>query len=247
MDKDSGTHHPGPLLTRMKFNVVPDRASIYVDDTCVGRVSDYEGDGYRVNPGEHRIKIELHGYETFEESIALIPGQMFELKIRLAKLSDKSKIATLSVLDRLIDQEPKRRSESMPTPAKSVRAVKEALRRDLEFLMNTRCVGDDPPESLKELRRSVFVYGLSDTTSMNLFATADQRLLLREIEACIALFEPRLARTKVTVAATADTPHLVHFVIEGLLRVAPEPLPVRFDSLLELNNGTYQVRGDAGA
>src|SRR5882762_9820008 len=217
MDKDAGTHHPGPLLTRVKFNVVPDRASIYVDDTCVGRVNDYEGDGYRLNPGEHRIKIELHGYETFEESIALIPGQMFELKIRLAKLSDKSKIATLSVL-----------------------AVNEALRRDLEFLMNTRCVGDDPPESLKELRRSVYVYGLSDITSMNLFATADQRLLLREIEACIALFEPRLARTKVSVAATADTPHLVHFVIEGLLRVDPEPIPVRFDSLLELNNGTYQ-------
>lgn len=247
MEKDAGTHHRGPLQTRVKFDVVPDRASIYVDDTFVGRVTDYEGDGYRVNPGEHRIKIELHGYETFEEFIAIIPGQTFELKIRLTKLSDKSKIATLSVLDRLIDQEPKRRSESMPTPAKSVRAVKEALRRDLEYLMNTRRMADDPPESLKELRRSVYVYGLSDITSMNLFTAADQRLLLREIEACIALFEPRLVRTKVSVASTADTPHLVHFAIEGLLRVDPEPIPIRFDSLLELNNGTYQVRGDAGA
>jgi type VI secretion system protein ImpF len=247
MEKGGGTHYPSPLLTRVKFDVAPDRASIFVDDNYLGRVGDYEGEEYDVAPGEHRIKIELHGYETFEETIALIPGQRFELKIRLARLSDKSKIATLSVLDRLIDLEPKRRSETLPTPAKSVRAVKEHLRRDLEFLMNTRLIEDNLPESFKELRRSVYFYGLSDINSMNLVTASGQHALLREVEACLALFEPRLARAKVSVKTKADSPHLVHFVIEGLLRIDPEPIPIRFDSFLELNNGTYRLRGDASA
>jgi len=56
-----------------------------------------------------------------------------------------------------------------------------------------------------------------------------------------------LARTKVSLSTSNDMFHLIHFAIEGLLKVDPEPIPIRFDSFLELNNGTYQIRGDAGA
>jgi type VI secretion system protein ImpF len=237
----------GPPGATLKFDVTPDRASVFVDDSYVGRAGDYARKVHEVSPGEHRVKIELHGYETFEEKVPLISGQKFELKIRLARLSDKSKVATLSVLDRLIDLEPKRRSESLPTPAKSVRAVKEALRRDLELLMNTRRVVDDPPESCKELRRSVYVYGLSDITAMRMSSATDQHLLLREIEACVSLVAPRLVRTKVSLRTSSDAAHLVHFSIEGLLRVDPEPVPIVFDTFLELNSGAYQIRGEAGA
>jgi type VI secretion system protein ImpF len=247
MNSHGGKQDASSLPTTLKFDVAPDRATIFVDDNYLGRVSDYKGKEYSTGAGEHQIKIELHGYETFEGIITLIPGQKLEIKVRLVRVSDKSKIATLSVLDRLIDLEPKHLSESMPTPARSVRAAKEALRRDLEFLMNTRRVADDPPEPLKELRRSVYSYGLADITSMNLSTAVDRQLLLREIEATIALFEPRLARTKVSVRTSANTSHLVHFAIEGLLRVDPEPIPIRFDTILELNNGKYQIRGDAGA
>jgi type VI secretion system protein ImpF len=247
MSKGLSMPPQGPPGATLKFDVTPDRASVFIDDSYVGRAGDHAGKVHEVSPGEHRVKIELHGYEVFEEKISLISGQKFELKIRLARLSDKSKVATLSVLDRLIDLEPKRRSESLPTPAKSVRAVKEALRRDLELLMNTRRVVDDPPEACKELCRSVYVYGLSDITSMRLSAVANRHLLLREIEACVAVFEPRLVRTKVSVRTSSDSAHLIHFSIEGLLRVDPEPVPIVFDTFLELNNGTYQIRGDAGA
>ena len=237
----------GPPGAALKFDVAPDRAAVFIDDGYIGRAGDYSGKTYEVSPGEHLIKIELHGYETFEEKLSLISAQKFELKIRLARLSDKSKIATQSVLDRLIDQEPKRRSESLPTPARSVRAVKEALRRDIELLMNTRRVADDVPEAYKELRRSAYVYGLSDITSMRLATIPDQQRLLREIESCLALFEPRLIRTKVAVRTSSDSRHLVHFSIEGLLRLDPEPVPIVFDTFLELNSGTYQIRGEAGA
>jgi type VI secretion system protein ImpF len=161
--------------------------------------------------------------------------------------AERTGIVTLSVLDRLIDGDPKSRTESMPTAAQSLRGMKAALRRDLEWLMNTRRVMDDPPESYKELRRSVYCYGLPDISSMSIFSTTDQNRLLKTIESAITLFEPRLTRVKVTLRPIAGAGRMVHFVIEGLLRLDPVPEQIVFDSVLELSSGAYQIQGDAGA
>jgi len=56
---------------------------------------------------------------------------------------------TLSVLDRLIDQEPERKLEPPLTRSQSLRELKAALRRDLEWLLNTRRTIEEPPASLK--------------------------------------------------------------------------------------------------
>ena len=53
-----------------------------------------------------------------------------------------------SLLDRLLDHEPKSNVEPLPTRAQSLRALKTALRRDLEWLLNTRRVlphDSEPP------------------------------------------------------------------------------------------------------
>jgi type VI secretion system protein ImpF len=156
-------------------------------------------------------------------------------------------IVTLSVLDRLIDREPKTRTESLPTAAQSLRAMKVGLRRDLEWLMNTRRIIDDPPESCTELRRSVYSYGLSDISSVSIFSTKDQNHLLKTIESAITFFEPRLTRVKVSLRPISGAGRVVHFVIEGLLRVDPVPEQIVFDTVLELSSGTYEIQGDAGA
>src|SRR6267154_5841886 len=156
-------------------------------------------------------------------------------------------IVTLSVLDRLIDREPKSRSESMPTATQSLRAMKAALRRDLEWLMNTRRIIDDPPDSCTELRRSVYYYGLPDISSMSIFSTKDQNLLLKTIESAITFFEPRLTRVKVSLRPIAGATRMVHFVIEGSLQVDPVPEQIVFDTVLELSSGAYLIQGDAGA
>jgi len=160
---------------------------------------------------------------------------------------DRSGVVTLSVLDRLIDGEPKNRSEAMLTPAQSLRAMKIAVRRDLESLMNTRRILEEAPESCKELQHSVYGYGLPDLSSMSLFSTVDQSLMLKAIEAAIEIYEPRLARPKVILRPVTEATRTVHFVIEGLLRIDPEPEAVVFDTVLELSSGTYQIQGDAGA
>jgi hypothetical protein len=50
-------------------------------------------------------------------------------------------LVTLSVFDRLIDRDPRNRlAEEAMTRAQSVRELKNALRRDLEWLLNSRRV-----------------------------------------------------------------------------------------------------------
>ena len=161
--------------------------------------------------------------------------------------TEKSGIVTLSVFDRLVDVDPKSRVEAPPTPAQSLRAMRAAVRRDLEWLMNTRRIIQEPPEDCKELQRSVYSYGLPDITSLGLFSTADQNSLLKAIEEAVALFEPRVARPKVSLRPISESARSVHFVIEGWLRVDPEPEPILFDTVLDLTSGTYAIHGDAGA
>ena len=247
MNTDPKTDPPPKNAATLTFDVVPDRAVVLVDDAYIGCASDFTGKAMPVNPGDHRIKIELHGYETFETEINLIAGQSYEIRTRLARSSDKSGIVILPVLDRLIDNEPKKRSEAMPTPAQSLRGMKVALRRDLEWLMNTRRVIDEPPESCTELRRSVYYYGLPDISSMSILSTIDQNRLLKTIESAITMFEPRLTRVRVSLRPVTGAGRMLHFVIEGLLRVDPFPEQIVFDSVLELSSGAYQIQGEAGA
>jgi type VI secretion system protein ImpF len=155
---------------------------------------------------------------------------------------------SVSVFDRLIDQDRKVRAEAPPTRAQSMRELKAALRRDLEWLLNTRRPLDAPPEGTTELAHSLYNYGLPDITSMSLSATDERNRLGRMMEAALANFEPRLANIKVRFVQTGEgKTHMLRFVIEGLLRIDPAPEYVTFDTVLETVVGAYEVKGDAGA
>jgi type VI secretion system protein ImpF len=150
---------------------------------------------------------------------------------------------TLSVLDRLIDKDPKTRSEVPLTRAQSLRELKLALKRDLEWLLNTRKTIDPSPDSARETVRSVYHYGFADISSRAVLSTRDHGDLVREMEAAIAVFEPRLKRAKVRMELGQGTFRTLNFVIEGLLCMDPAPEPVRFDTVLELGKGEYEVKG----
>ena len=68
------------------------------------------------------------------------------------------------------------------------------------------------------------------------------------MEGMIAIFEPRLIGTKVSLAPSAPGPlPQLHFVIEGLLAIDPMPEHVSFDTILDVSGGEYHVRGEPGA
>jgi|SRR5579862_839299 len=150
---------------------------------------------------------------------------------------------TLSVLDRLIDRDPKNHSEVPFTRAQSLRELKLALKRDLEWLLNTRKTIEPSPDSARETVRSVFHYGFADISSKSVLSSRDQIDLVRDMEASIAIFEPRLKRAKVRMEQVEGSYRMLKFVIEGLLCMDPAPEPVRFDTVLELGKGEYEIKG----
>jgi type VI secretion system protein ImpF len=154
---------------------------------------------------------------------------------------------TLSVLDRLIDNDPKSNSEAPLTRPQSLRDLKAAFKRDLEWLLNTRRTIDPAPDSARETVRSVYHYGLMDISSKSVLSAKDHNDLVREMEAAIVLFEPRLKRPKVRMEQLEGTTRTLQFVIEGLLCMDPAPEPVRFDTVLELGKCEYEIKGGDGA
>ena len=150
--------------------------------------------------------------------------------------------ATLSVFDRLIDHEPRNSKEVPLTRSQSVRQLKESLRRDLEWLLNTRLVAVPPDDRLHEVNRSQYVYGLPDFTAYSLANPDDQNKLIRHLQTAIKNFEPRLAKVRVVpVDISGTNTRILRFRIEALLLMDPAPERISFDTTLQLTNGEYEV------
>jgi len=155
---------------------------------------------------------------------------------------------TLSVLDRLLDAEPKSQVEASLTRSQSVRLMKAAVRRDLEWLLNTRRIFQEPDESLKDLNRSLYLYGLPDFSSYTIASASDQAKLVRQLLAAIKLFEPRLANVRVVPMESPEGRfQALSLRIDGMLLMDPAPEPISFDTVIELKSGVCKLGGgDAG-
>jgi type VI secretion system protein ImpF len=161
----------------------------------------------------------------------------------MARLDNEIRI-TPSVLDRLIDYEPELSHEPAASRAKSLRQLKQAVRRDLEFLLNTRQVAGGVPSGLKELNRSLAAYGLPDFSAANVSNPEDQMRMQRALEETIEIFEPRLRAVKVTLEQPRHAERTLRFRVDARLQVEPTPEPVTFDTVLQLHSGEYKVKGE---
>jgi type VI secretion system protein ImpF len=155
-----------------------------------------------------------------------------------------------SVIERLIDREP-RMPEDLPVEWEdSVALKRDSVRRDLEWLLNTRRTSEPAPAEFPEVQNSVFHFGLPDLTSLSADSAETRHRLLREVEACIRAFEPRLTSVRVSAGpGTLGSRHQVRFMVEALLRLDPNPERVVFDTVLEVTSGTIrmnEVSTDAG-
>jgi type VI secretion system protein ImpF len=128
-----------------------------------------------------------------------------------------------------------------------VRLLKAAVHRDLEWLLNTRRIFLEPDESLKEVNRSLFVYGLADLSTYTMGSAADQAKLVRHLIGVVKLFEPRLVNVRVTPLDSSGGTGLqeLRLRIDGMLLMDPSPEPVSFDTLIELKSGVCRLAGGA--
>jgi type VI secretion system protein ImpF len=150
-----------------------------------------------------------------------------------------------SVLDRLIGDDAEL---SSITRARSVRDLKAAVRRDLEWLLNTRAIAIPPPESLNEVRESVYTYGVSDITSLSADDPKARMRLRNMIEEAIRIFEPRLMGVQVSEAPLQTREgRQLRFSIQAVLRMDPSPERISFDTVLDVARQQYAVKGESGA
>jgi type VI secretion system protein ImpF len=161
----------------------------------------------------------------------------------MARVDNEVRV-TPSILDRLLDYEPEVSREPIASRAKSLRQLKQSVRRDLEWLLNTRRIAEEVPSDLKEVNRSVATFGLPDFSSISVKNPMDQKRMLREIEEAVRTFEPRLENVEVSFEPMRDTERAMRFRIDAHLKVEPAPEPVTFDTVLQLGSGQYVVQGD---
>lgn len=146
-------------------------------------------------------------------------------------------LVTQSVLDRLtqVDDWPSTRTQS-------VRFFREALKRDLEWLLNTRKPPLPELASWPAARDTVINFGLPDITSLGLTSASDHRSLRLAIESCLRVFEPRLTDVHVTLESSDTADRRLRFHIEGNMKLDPAPEEISFDTVLELSSGEYKVK-----
>ena len=161
----------------------------------------------------------------------------------MARFDNEVRI-TPSVLDRLIDFEPEVTNEPPSSRSKSLRLLKQSLRRDLEWLLNTRHTDASIPSDLVEVNRSVAVYGLRDFTTVTVKNVAEQNTLRKELETALARFEPRLQGAVVTIEPLSLLERVLRFKIDAQLDVDPAPEPIVFDTVLQLGKGEFQLKGE---
>ena len=163
--------------------------------------------------------------------------------------NDQDIVVTQSVLDRIRDDDPRNQVEVPMTRAQSVRALRASVRRDLEWLLNTRRLHLLEEDQYAELSRSVFFYGLPDFSAYSMNSPKDRARLLRGLEQTISVFEPRLTHVRVVEVESPNlmSDRMLHFQIEAMLKMDPAPERISFDTVLQLTSGEYSVKGEQSA
>ncbi len=159
----------------------------------------------------------------------------------MARTDNETRI-TPSILDRLLDFAPDISREPPASRAKSLRELKQSVKRDLEWLLNTRNHSDEAASQLEEVSKSMAIYGLSDFTGMGVKSPGEQKVLVQSLETAIRLFEPRLMDLRVTLEPIDEIKRVLNFRIEARLKVDPVPEPVTFDTVLQMGSGQFEVK-----
>ena len=149
---------------------------------------------------------------------------------------------TPSVFDRLID-DGKFEVED-PSRSMMLKNYRAAVRRDLQWLLNTRRINESAGPDMPALAKSLYNYGLPDFSTYSLNSHVDRNSLTRHIGETIATFEPRLRDVKVIIlqSESGDT-RVLRFKIEAMLVMDPAPEQIFFDGVRDPGNGEYQLLG----
>ena len=141
-----------------------------------------------------------------------------------------------SLLDRLTSY------EDWPTTRNSTLAMyRDGIKRDVEWLLNSRRPYIANLESYKEAAASVLNFGLPDLNQFSGVQDAPESLAITMTQT-LRTFEPRIRDPHVTVTRTDDLSRSLRFHVDGQLVFENADEDISFDTLLETTSGEYAVK-----
>jgi type VI secretion system protein ImpF len=142
---------------------------------------------------------------------------------------------TQSLIDRLTD------SDEMPTTrSASIAMFRNGIKRDVEWLLNSRKAFVPEIESYPLAANSVFTFGLPDVNELPGGNSANN--VLAAISQTILIHEPRIRDPRVSLSRTDTLARSLRFHVEGKLVLENSEEDISFDTLFEVTSGEYQVR-----
>jgi len=76
-------------MGKMQLTVTPPRALVFMDGKLIGSGGDFSAtrDHYSLLDGDHRLRIQLPGYRTFETELSIQANRTIHLDIQLLPLT----------------------------------------------------------------------------------------------------------------------------------------------------------------
>lgn len=156
-----------------------------------------------------------------------------------------------ALLDRLTDDEPDKPVESRAKRIVSTARLRESVRRDLAWLLNTTNLASVRDLSaVPEVAESTLNYGVPDLAGRTK-STVKPEEIERVIRNAIWRYEPRLVRRSVQVKMVGEPSNIkfnnMCFVIEAELWAQPLPIRLFLKTELDLESGDARVTELGGA
>ena len=123
-------------------------------------------------------------------------------------------------------------------------ALREAIKRDLAWLLNTIAMGSDTDlDAYPQVKTSVLNYGVPDLTGK----AQSHRVVMgraRDIRNAIRAFEPRIAEKTLRVEPSQDRQreNSVTYVIQGDVVSTVQAMPISFKTDVDADTSTVTVR-----
>lgn len=163
----------------------------------------------------------------------------------MPELSQKERLQ-LSLIDRLTDNEPAKKSESRDKRVITVSRLKELVQRDLAWLLNSVASSTNIDfEAYPEVQSSVLNYGIPDLSGTNI-KSHNNKALERELVKCIKQYEPRIIpsslKVRVNIAGEQMTGNSLTIEIIADLWAQPLPLQLFLQTNVDIENGIVTVQ-----
>lgn len=151
----------------------------------------------------------------------------------MARVKSES-LVTQSLIDRLTEYE-----DWPTTRIASLRMYREGIKRDVEWLLNSRKPFVEEVEKYEMAANSVFNFGLPDLTQLHF---RDPGAIMMTILQMLRVYEPRIRDPRVHLVRSDELGRSMRFHVDGLLMIENGEEEISFDTVLEITSGEYEVK-----